>query len=254
MRAIGYCRVSTENQTGDDTYGLDVQREATRKYCQDNGLELARIYEDAGFSGSLEAPDRPGLRDLLVAVQPGDSVVVYKLDRVARDLRISLNIEVAIRRSGGELISVTEPFRRSDPAQDLLLNILMSFGQFEKSLITARLTGGRRAKAQTGGYSGGRPPFGYKATQDKTLAVDEEKAATVKRVFELRALYPEAPLQKLADFLNAEGHTTAKGGKFHKNSIKRIIDRRSIYEGIYRYAGVEAEGHHQAILQVPSIP
>ena len=69
MRAIGYCRVSTENQIGDDAYGLDVQRESIRKYCQDNGLELARIYEDAGFSGSLEAPDRPGLRDLLVVVQ-----------------------------------------------------------------------------------------------------------------------------------------------------------------------------------------
>ena len=65
----------------------------------------------------------------------------------------------------------------------------------------------------------------------------------MKRVFELRVLYPDAPLQKLADILNAEGQTTAKGGKFHKNSIKRIIDRRSIYEGIYRYAayGVEAE-------------
>jgi DNA invertase Pin-like site-specific DNA recombinase len=248
MRALGYCRVSTDNQTGEDVYGLDAQREAIKKYCQENGLVLAEIYEDAGFSGSLDVPERPGLRALLNGVQPEDKVVVYRLDRIARDLRISLNVEVAIKRSGGELVSATEPFRRSDPAQDLLLNILMSFSQFERSLIATRMAGGRKIKAQNGGYAGGRPPMGYIVAQNGALAVDEEKAATVRRVFELKVLYPDASLQKLADLLNVEGKVTAMGKKFHKNSVKRILDREALYLGKYRYAGIEALGQHQAIL------
>ena len=59
---------------------------------------------------------------------------------------------------------------------------------------------------------------------------------------------PDASLQKLADTLNAEGHTTKHCKPFHAMQVKRILDRRSLYEGRYRYAGVEAEGQHRAIL------
>jgi site-specific DNA recombinase len=124
---------------------------------------LAQVFEDPALSGSLEALNRPGLKALLEVVREGDKVVVPRLDRIARDLYLSLWIEKEIRKAGAELISISEPYRWNDPTQKLLLNIIMSFAEFEKSLITSRLSSGRKTKARQGGYAGGKAPIGYKA-------------------------------------------------------------------------------------------
>ena len=101
--------------------------------------------------------------------------------------------------------------------------------EFEQSLITSRLSSGRKTKGRQGGYAGGKAPIGYKAERgDKTLTVVEEKAATVKRVFELRNAKLDASLQKLADLLNSEGYTTKEGKRFYPMQVKRILDRRAI--------------------------
>ena len=248
-RVLGYCRVSTEGQNGADSFGLETQRDAIIKYCTANGLELVQIFEDPALSGSLEALDRPGLRALLETVQEGDKVIVARLDRIARDLYLSLWVEKEIRKAGAELISTSEPYRWNDPTQKLLLNIIMSFAEFERSLITSRLSSGRKTKARQGGYAGGKAPIGYRANKgDKVLQLDEEKAGTVKRVFELRGSMPNASLQKLADILNAEGHTTKEGKQFYPMQVKRILDRRGLYEGRYKYKDVEADGQHPAII------
>ena len=241
--------MSTENQNGCDSFGLETQRDAISKYCTANGLELVQIFEDPAFSGSLPPLERPGLRAVLEAVQEGDKVVVPRLDRIARDLYLSLWVEKEIRKAGAELISISEPYRWNDPTQKLLLNIIMSFAEFEKSLITSRLSSGRKTKARQGGYAGGKAPIGYKAERgDKALILDEEKAGTVKRVFELREARPDDSLKKIADILNAEGYTTKEGRQFHAMQVKRILDRRAFYEGIYSYSGVKAKGQHQTIL------
>lgn len=110
----------------------------------------------------------------------------------------------------------------------------MSFAEFEKSLITSRLSGGRRTKARGGQHAGGRAPIGYSA--DKALILDPSKALAVKRAFELRG--QGLSFQAIADQMNAEGHTTKAGRQFRKMQIKRILDRESLYRGQYRYAGI----------------
>lgn len=65
---------------------------------------------------------------------------------------------------------------------------------------------------------------------------------------ELRDANPEATLKALTDMLNSEGHTTKTGKPFHPMQVKRILDRRAVYEGRYKYAGVEIEGKHEPIL------
>jgi DNA invertase Pin-like site-specific DNA recombinase len=249
MRAIGYVRVSTENQNSCDSFGLETQRDAITKYCSVNGLELEKIFEDPALSGSLPALDRPGLRGVLEAAKDGDTVIVARLDRIARDLYLSLWVEKEIRKVGAQLISISEPYRWNDPTQKLLLNIIMSFAEFERSLITSRLSSGRKTKARQGGYAGGKAPIGYKAERgDKALTLDEEKASTVRRIFELRDAKHDASLKEIADILNAEGCTTKEGKPFHPMQVKRVLDRKAFYEGIYNYSGVNAEGQHTAIL------
>ena len=251
MRALGYVRVSTENQNGCDSFGLETQRDAIMKYCASNGLELIRVYEDPALSGSLPPLERPGLHALLEALKAGDvtQVVITRLDRLARDTMLSLWLMKEIKKLGADLVSIAEPGRWEDPTQKLLLTMVAAFAEFEKSLITSRLSSGRKTKASQGGYAGGKAPIGYKAERgDKALTLDEEKASTVKRVFELRDAKPDASLKKIADILNSEGYTTKEGKPFYTMQVKRILDRKEFYKGIYRYSGVEADGQHQTIL------
>jgi len=251
MRAVGYVRVSTENQNGSDAYGLETQRTAIVKYCLDNGLELMQVFEDPALSGSLQPLERPGLLALMDLLRASDveRVVVPRLDRLSRDTMLSLWLEKEIRKEGAELISISEPYRWDDPTQKLLLTMVAAFAEFERSLITSRLSSGRKTKARQGGYAGGKAAIGYKECRgSKALTVDEDKAATVRRVFELKEATPDATLQKIASILNAEGHTTKEGKLFRPMQVKRILDRKAFYEGIYRYSGVEAEGQHHTIL------
>jgi len=243
--------VSTENQNGCDSFGLETQRDAIMKYCTANGLELVRVYEDPAFSGSLPPLERPGLHALLEALKAGDikQVIVTRLDRLARDTMLSLWLMKEIKKLEAELVSIAEPGRWEDPTQKLLLTMVAAFAEFEKSLITSRLSSGRKTKARQGGYAGGKAPIGYKAERGgKALMLDEEKASTVKRVFELRDAKPDASLQKIADILNGEGYTTKEGKQFYPMQVKRILDRKAFYEGTYNYSGVEAKGQHQTIL------
>ena len=251
MRAVGYVRVSTENQNGADSFGLETQRDAIIKYCAANGLELVQIFEDPAFSGSLPPLERPGLHALLEVLKAGDvkEVIVTRLDRLARDTMLSLWLMKEIKKLGAELVSIAEPGRWEDPTQKLLLTMVAAFAEFEKSLISSRLSSGRKTKARQGGYAGGKAPIGYKAERgDKALTLDEEKTSTVRRVFELRDTKPNASLKKIADILNSEGYTTKEGKLFYPMQVKRILDRKAFYEGVYNYSGVEAEGQHKTIL------
>ena len=123
------------------------------------------------------------------------------------------------------------------------------FAQLEKSMITMRMSGGRKQKAHAGGYSGGRGAYGYCSKRGaKKLRVDKNKALAVKRTFELREEHPEWSLRQLAEHLNEEGHTTAQGKLFKPMQVKRILDREEFYSGTYSYAGIEAKGKHKAII------
>jgi site-specific DNA recombinase len=72
------------------------------------------------------------------------------------------------------------------------------------------------------------------------LTLDEDKAATFCRVFELKESFPDTTLQKIANTLNAEGHTTKEGKQFYPMQVHRILDRTAFYEGIYMYSGIES--------------
>ncbi len=249
MNVAGYVRVSTEDQAGENAYGLDAQKQAVEAFCETNDLELVVIHQDT-VSGALT--ERPGLLALMEDAKTGviEKVIVPKLDRLSRDAMYCLWVEKELRRIGVELISVMEPYRWDDPMQKMMLTIVAAFAEYEKELIKMRLSGGRKAKARKGGYAGGRPCIGYAVRRDaKRLVVNGEKVATVQRVFELRHEHPKLPLRRIAERLNREGHTTAEGSAFSAMQVKRILDRRGFYQGTYSYAGIEADGLHASILK-----
>ncbi len=249
MRAAAYLRVSTEGQTGDDKFGIAAQEEAINNYAAAKGVEVVTWYKDEGISGATL--DRPGLQQLLTEAgdRGFDTLLVAKMDRVARDLFAALFIEKELLVNGIEIISVSEPVSGQDPMNTAFRQMMGVFAELEKSMITARMTGGRKQKARGGGYAGGGAAIGYKAIRgSKALQLDQDKALTVKRVFDLREERPGWTLQQLADRLNKEGHTTAQGKRFKPMQVKRILDRQGLYSGIYSYSGIEAEGQHKAII------
>lgn len=157
--------------------------------------------------------------------------------------------EKEFRKHGVELISVAEPYRWDDPMQKMMLTIMAAFAEYEKELIKLRLSGGRKAKARKGGYAGGRPCLGYRAEKlNRKLVLDSEQAATVKMVFAIKDQDPKLFLKEIAARLNDEGFKTAEGKSFYPITVKRILDRRSFYGGLYSYAGIEADGQHKNII------
>ena len=251
MKYLAYLRVSTEGQVGEDKFGLSVQKEAIENYALKNGYQITAWYDDSGISGATI--DRPGLMQLITdsANKEIKGILVAKMDRIARDLMSQLWIEKELLKHDAELISVAEPFRGQDPANVLFRQIIGAFAEFEKSRINERMSGGRKAKAKQGGYSGGCVPIGYQHTKgNKAWILDSEKVDTVKRVFQLRDIKPDITLQDIADILNKEGFTTARGAKFQRVQIKRILDRKSVYTGKYKYADIESDGQHQPLLKI----
>lgn len=245
---VGYIRVSTEEQA-QSGFGLGVQEERVRAYGQALGLPLTEVIADDGYSGGTL--ERPGLQGLLERMRSGDvgTVVIAKLDRLSRSLRNLLNLYAEdFETYGVALVSVAEQFDTSSPTGRLFFQIVGSFAEYERNVITDRTSGGRKAKAKTGGYAGGRPAFGYRAARgDHALLVDDDEAATVRRVFELHG--QGASLRSIARTLNGEERTTAQGAMWTAVQVSRVLQRQALYEGRYTYSGIEAEeGKQDAIL------
>ncbi len=247
QKAVAYLRVSTDGQASEDKFGLDSQKEDINKYAQKNNIEIIEYYIDAGVSGAKMS--RPELDRMILDSEANNftQVIVAKLDRVARDLMAQLFIEKELLKRGVEIISVAEPMRSTDPTGQLFRHIIGAFAEFERARINERMTGGRIQKAKTGKYSGGRPAIGYVADKNSnSLSVNSNKTEAIRLVFKLRG--DGLSFDTIAQKLNELGHTTATGKAFSKVAVKRIYDRKELYEGIYNYSGIKTEGQHQAIL------
>lgn len=245
-RGASYLRVSTDSQTGEDRFGLDAQRAAVDAYAKANGIEIVHYFTDACTGATI---DRPQLQAMLEHAQHADFevVIVAKLDRIARDLMLSLWIEKELKKHDIEILSVAEPMRGNEPETILFRQIISCFAEFEKSRINQRMTAGRKIKAQTGGFAGGKVPLGYVLDGGK-IVVDKNGAKTVRRVFQIREQHPTWTLAQVADRVNEGGFLTAQGKRFNPIQIKRVLDRRDFYRGEYRYSDVVARGQHAAIL------
>lgn len=251
MRVAAYVRVSTEKQVREGN-GLDEQRDSIREYCSAHGLEVVAWYEDAGISGA-EVELREAMVTLIGNAKSRalhfDAVVATKVDRLARSLFGQLFVEKELTTAGVRIVYAhQENLAGTDPMTIAFRQMMGVFAELEKNMIKARLSGGRLAKARKGGYAGGRAPIGFLAEKGrKTLEVDPAKAATIRRLFDLKG--QGLTLRQIAGQLNDEDLTTAEGARWQAAQVKRVLDRRSVYSGGYAYAGVTAEkGQHPSIL------
>jgi len=247
-KIVGYCRVSTDNQKDEGT--IDIQRHALREYADAKGYELVKVFEDEGVSGGLE--DRAGLAELFSFLEDKENkgveaVLIFKLDRLARDLYIQEHLIKKLEALSVGLISTKEADLASDdPMRKAFRQFMGIVSELEKSFITMRLSGGRINKIKNKKiYAGGGIALGYN-TIDKDLVIDEKQAETIKQIFKMKR-YGKKGLREIARTLNEQGVATARGGEWHAGTIKYIL-ANPLYKGNMIYSGIEAKRADLALL------
>lgn len=242
-RICAYIRCSSE-QTENGHNSLDSQKSEILSYAKKNNLQIVRFYSDAALSGS-QVDNRPSLLRCLEdsKAQQFHRVVVTKLDRIARNTFYTLWIEKELKRSGVELFSIAEPYRWEDASQKIFLTIISAFAEFERKRISDRLYSGRRQKFLLGKFSGGGVNYGF-VTKQGELAIYEEEAQTVRRIFKMRM--GRHSFQKIADVLNSENVRTKRHGRWYGSTIRAICKSR-IYSGYVKCGGELMKGVHPII-------
>lgn len=161
---IGYARVSTEEQ---------------KTHLQTDALAAAGcdvILEEKKSGGSMSR--RPILQKMLADLKPGDLVIVYKMDRIARSLRDLLNIQEQIHKAGANFKSLTETMDTTSPAGLMIFQVIGAFAEFERAMIRERTMTGLKAAAKRGRL-GGRPPMIPDESLDLVQSLRYEKGLTL---------------------------------------------------------------------------
>lgn len=243
-----YLRVSTARQV-DEGYGLDAQRQRLDAYCvaHDWTVSPEHIYIDAGITGT-STEERDALNTMMAAARRGDlrRIVAAKLDRLARNVADFLRIAEELRALGVDLVLISESFDTSTPAGKFALTMFAAMAELESSTIKERMAGGRAAKAAAGGYNGAPLPLGYDRDPAGGAVVNEEEAATVRRIFaEFNA---GGALLHIAARLNADNVATKRGGKWYAGTVRHMINNGA-YAGLAQWGDIEEEStHYPAII------
>ncbi len=229
LRLVAYLRVSTDKQA-EQGCGLDVQADAIEEWTIEHGHRVVGWFRDEGVSGSNGLDMRLGLAEALDALRDGfgEGLIVYRLDRLARDLVIQEQLLADLRRMGAEMFTTsaaeTELLQDDpdDPTRRLVRQVLGAVSEFERSMIALRMRSGRRRKHEHGGYAYGAPAFGYAAEARALAPIDQEQEAIV-RIIELRA--HGLTLREISTALEVEDFQTKRGGRWHPKVVRDILNR-----------------------------
>jgi DNA invertase Pin-like site-specific DNA recombinase len=186
------------------------------------------MVSDEGQSGSNGLDDRRGLAEGLARIERGEAtaLVVYRLDRLARDLLLQETVHARLEAGGAAVLSVSEPSVEGDDATRVLVRQLLGgIAQYERAVIRGRMMAGKAAKVASGGYGGGRPAYGYKASGG-ALVANEDESAVLKKVISLRQAGKS--YRSIAAALSEAGVTTRSGGEWNPNQVRRIAQKAGV--------------------------
>jgi DNA invertase Pin-like site-specific DNA recombinase len=227
--------VSTYGQVKDG-YSLAYQQEEIERFCGLNDYELLHVYADKGISGAAVDEEgltieREGLQEMLSDLKERavKHIVALNTSRLWRSDMAKVLIQRELKRHTIDIKAIEQPnysIYAHDPNDFLVNGMLELLDQYQRLEIALKLSRGRRKKAEQGGYAGGGVAFGYTAKKGtKVIEIDPAQALTVRRLFELRELFPQWSLSRLAVQLNHDGLQTRRGKRFTDVQVKRMLDR-----------------------------
>lgn len=221
MRAIGYLRVSTQEQA-EEGVSLGAQRAKINAWCAVSDYHLGDIFEDAGISGSRTS-NRPGLITAIEALNKGDALVVYSLSRFARSTRDTLDLAEQIERKGADLVSLTERIDTTTAAGKMVFRMLAVLAEFERDQISER-TKAALAHKKSKGERIGTVPYGYQLDSDGIrLVSNASEQEVLHHIGKLRRI--GYPLRAISDQLNRDGIKTRRGSQWRHQYIDNLLGK-----------------------------
>lgn len=259
-RCAIYCRKSVEDASTMEFNSLDAQRESGENYIasqKSNGwICLPERYDDNGWSGGNI--ERPALKRLLDDIRAGkvDIVVTYKIDRLSRSLLDFSELQTIFDQHGVSFVSVTQEINTSSSAGRMMLNILMTFAQYEREIIGERIRDKIAASKKRGKHCGGSPVLGYRTNPDtRKLEIVPDEATLVTIIFQ--KYFANHSLAKTVTEVNRLGHRTKHwfsvkgkehGGKTWDTGTIHKILINPLYAGLIKHYDVRYKGEHQPIV------
>lgn len=222
-KALGYVRVSTEEQAKGGV-SLDMQRAKIHAYAALEDMELVEILADEGISG-CSIKIRPGVQRLLQIVRAKEvqAVIIYKLDRLARNTVEALEIAQLMDQRNISLHSITEKLDTRSALGKFFFTLLASLAEMERGIISERISAAMERKREKGEPLNNNPAYGYRIV-DFRVVPDLEEQQVIRRI---RSLHAERhTIYGIIDVLSREGRFNRKGRPFGKTQVHAIIQRK----------------------------
>ena len=216
--ATGYARVSTEMQR-DEGVSLSMQEERIKQYCNLYDLNLTEMIQEAGSGSSIaKRPEFTAILEKIKARQT-DALVVYKLDRLARNLRELIEVTEILQKNKVEFHSVSEKLDTTTANGRLFFQIIGALAEWERATIAERTSCALQSMKANGQKVSSRPPYGYYYSDNQAIENPEELAC-IDHLTALRASTPGLGMKKAARLLEEAGYVNRNGIRFGVSSMR----------------------------------
>ena len=242
MTAVIYARYSSDSQR---EASIEGQLRDCKDYAEKNGITVVGTYIDRAYSAKTD--DRPDFQRMIKdsGKKIFDVVLVWKLDRFARNRFDAVNYKYQLEKNGVHLVSVMEPISQG-PEGIMVESMLIGMAEYYSAELALKVARGERENALQCKYNGGVVPLGFTiGKEDRLYHIDPETAPIVQEIFTRYA--DGEPAEKIAASLNERGLRTRTGKPFVKNSFFQIFRNRR-YIGEYRYKDIVTPGGIPAIV------
>ena len=245
LKAVAYARFSSTKQREES---IIHQLEKIREYCSKNGFEIVEEYIDEAQSATTDRRIR--FQEMISDAEYADwrFIIVYKLDRLSRNVSDAFHYKKQLSKMGKQIISVIEDFDGNTPEGGFFNLISMGMSEFYVNNMRREVIAGLMQNARSARSTGGIPPLGYDLGKDKKFIINEREAEAVKIIFN-KVSRGDSYIE-IARFLNSQGYRTKKGNEFGKVFTDILVNRKYIGEFVYNRTTVKtAEGkrnNHQS--------
>lgn len=231
MKAVIYARYSSDNQREESIEG---QLRECKEYAEKNGITILSTYIDRALSAKTD--NRPEFQHMIKDSAKGlfDIVLVWKLDRFARNRYDSAHYKATLRKNGVKVVSATEAIAE-DSTGILLESLLEGYAEFYSAELSEKVIRGRTENALKCKFNGGGLPIGYIVDSEQYLQIDPLTAPIVVEAFQR---YDKgATIKQLVDFLNSKGIQSYRKKPLRIDCVKRLLKNRR-YIGEYKYRDI----------------